>query len=154
MPNPRPYFPDPKGIAEAIAADLAKIGVRVNLKTEDWTTYLADRGDGKFNLWMMGWTGDNGDPDNFLFFHYGVPRPGEGNYNNPELIEILKEAQTVVDQEQRAMLYKQAAAIIHEDCPRIFIGHNQVPLIFSKKVSGYVVNPTSTEFYNTVVLEP
>ncbi|MGB9553401.1 MAG: ABC transporter substrate-binding protein, partial [bacterium] len=154
MPNPRPYYPDPKGIAEAIAADLGKVGVRCNLKTEDWTTYLADRRDGKFNFWMLGWTGDNGDPDNFLFFHYGVPRPGEGNYNNPELIKILTDAQKVVNQAQRAELYKQAAVIIHEDCPRLFIGHNQVPLLFSKKVTGYVVNPTSTEIYNTVVLLP
>lgn len=154
MPNPRPYYPDPKGIAEAIAADLAKVGVRCNLKTEDWTTYLADRRDGKFNLWMLGWTGDNGDPDNFLFFHYGVPRPGEGNYNSPELIKVLTDAQKVVDQGQRAELYKQAAVIIHEDCPRLFIGHNQVPLLFSKKVSGYVLNPTSTEIYNTVILLP
>lgn len=154
MPNPRPYFPDPKGIAEAIAADLAKIGVRCNLKTEDWTTYLADRREGKFNLWMLGWTGDNGDPDNFLFFHYGVPRPGEGNYNNPELIKILSDAQKVVNQAERAELYKKAAEIIHEDCPRLFIGHNQVPLLFSTKVTGYVVNPTSTEIYNTVVLLP
>jgi len=154
MPNPRPYFPDPKGIAEAIAADLGKIGVRCNLKTEDWTTYLSDRREGKFNLWMLGWTGDNGDPDNFLYFHYGVPRPGEGNYNNPELIKILTDAQKVVNQAERAELYKQAAAIIHEDCPRLFIGHNQVPLLFSKKVTGYVVNPTSTEIYNTVVILP
>ncbi|MCX5976332.1 MAG: ABC transporter substrate-binding protein [Coprothermobacterota bacterium] len=154
MPNPRPYFPDPKAIAEAIAADLSKIGVVVNLKTEDWSTYLDDRKNGKFGLWMLGWTGDNGDPDNFLFFHYGVPRAGEGNYNNPALIKILLDAQKEVDQAKRDLLYQQAAVLIHDDCPRIFIGHNQVPLLFSTKVSGYVPNPTGTEFFNTVSIAP
>ncbi len=51
MINPRPYFPDPKGIAEAIAADWSKTGlVNVTLKTEDWSTYLADRVDRKVQL--------------------------------------------------------------------------------------------------------
>jgi peptide/nickel transport system substrate-binding protein len=154
MPNPRPYFPDPKAIGEAIAADLSKIGVIVNLKTEDWSTYLDDRKNGKFSMWMMGWTGDNGDPDNFLYFHYGVPRPGEGNYNNPDLITLLLDAQKETDQAKRDALYQQAAVLIHNDCPRIFIGHNQVPLLFSKKVSGYVVNPTATEIFNTVSVAP
>ncbi len=154
MPNPRPYFPDPKGIGEAIAADLEKIGIKVNLKTEDWSTYLDDRRSGKFNMWMMGWTGDNGDPDNFIFFHYGIPRPGEGNYNNPELIQLLLDAQKEVDQEKRDQLYQQAALIIHNDCPRLFIGHNQVPLLFSKKISGYIVNPTATEIFNEVTIAP
>jgi len=155
MINPRPYFPDPKGIAEAIAADWSKTGlVNVTLKTEDWSTYLSDRRDGKFRCWMLGWTGDNGDPDNFLFFHYGSPRPGEGNYNNPDLITLLTDAQKVADQAQRAALYEQAAVLIHNDCPRIFIAHNQVPLLFSAQVSGYVTNPTSTEIYNTVTVAP
>jgi peptide/nickel transport system substrate-binding protein len=126
----------------------------VNLKTEDWSTYLDDRKNGKFSMWMMGWTGDNGDPDNFLYFHYGVPRPGEGNYNNPDLITLLLDAQKETDQAKRDALYQQAAVLIHNDCPRIFIGHNQVPLLFSKKVSGYVVNPTATEIFNTVSVAP
>ena len=58
----RGYFPNSKAIAEAIAVDLAKIGVTVNLKTEDWGAYLQDRLDGKFPMWMLGWGSDNGDP--------------------------------------------------------------------------------------------
>jgi peptide/nickel transport system substrate-binding protein len=154
MPNARPYFPDPKGIAEAMAADLSKIGIVVNLKTEDWSAYMADHEKAKFSVWMMGWTGDTGDPDNFLYSHYGTARPQEGNYNNPDLIKLLLDAQKELDQAKRDALYQQAAVLIHNDCPRIFIGHNQVPLLFSKKVSGYVVNPTSTEIFNTVSVAP
>jgi len=154
MPNPRGYFPDPKGIAEAIAADLAKIGVRCNLKTEDWSTYLADRREGKFNLWMIGWHMPNGDPDNAYFWQFGIPGPQQGNYNNPELIKIITEARTIPNQAEREKLYAQAALIVHNDVPVIFIDHNQVPLLFSKKVSGYVVNPCTVEIYNTVVVKP
>jgi peptide/nickel transport system substrate-binding protein len=126
----------------------------VSLKTEDWSAYMADHEKAKFSVWMMGWTGDTGDPDNFLYSHYGTARPQEGNYNNPDLIKLLLDAQKELDQAKRDALYQQAAVLIHNDCPRIFIGHNQVPLLFSKKVSGYVVNPTSTEIFNTVSVAP
>src|SRR5688572_28049465 len=42
-PVVRGYFPDSKAIGEAIAADLAKVGITVNLQTEDWGVYLEDR---------------------------------------------------------------------------------------------------------------
>jgi ABC-type transport system substrate-binding protein len=43
--------------------------------------------------------------------------------------------------------------MIHDDVARIFIANNQPPLAFSKKVKGYVPNPTSTEYFNTVQVE-
>ena len=43
MPVSRAYFPTPKPIAEAFAADLNAIGIRVTLKTKDWAAYIADR---------------------------------------------------------------------------------------------------------------
>ena len=66
MPVSRPYYPSPQPIAEAFKADLAKVGITANLKTEDWGTYLNDRAKQKFPVYMLGWTGDNGDTDNFL----------------------------------------------------------------------------------------
>ncbi len=65
IPVVRGYFPDSKAIGEAIAADLAKVGITVNLMTEDWGAYLEDRNIGKFPMWMLGWGSDNGDPDNY-----------------------------------------------------------------------------------------
>jgi hypothetical protein len=43
--------------------------------------------------------------------------------------------------------------MIHDDVARIFIANNQPPLPFSKKVNGYVPNPTNSEFFNTVSIE-
>jgi peptide/nickel transport system substrate-binding protein len=76
MPVSRPYYPNPKEIAEAIAADLAKVGITVQLQTTDWTVYLDKSRKGQMALWMLGWTGDNGDPDNFVcyFFCPGASR--------------------------------------------------------------------------------
>ncbi len=43
--------------------------------------------------------------------------------------------------------------MIHDDTARLFIAHNQPPLAFVKKVKGYVANPTSSEYFNTVFFQ-
>src|SRR5512136_323953 len=154
MPVSRPYYPNPKEIAEAIAADLAKVGITVQLQTTDWAVYLDKRKNGQLPLYMLGWTGDNGDPDNFVCYFFCSPGTSrEGFYSNPQLTDVLLEAQKLTDQPKRAALYRKAEQMIHDDVARIFIANNQPPLPFSKKVKGYVANPTNSEFFNTVSIE-
>ena len=66
MPIPRPYMPDGKGVAQAMAQDLEKVGIKTNLVTREWGVYLDATASGKHDMCLLGWTGDNGDPDNFL----------------------------------------------------------------------------------------
>jgi peptide/nickel transport system substrate-binding protein len=154
MPVSRPYFPNPKEIAEAIAADLAKAGITVQLQTTDWTVYLDKRKNGQLPLYMLGWTGDNGDPDNFVCYFFCSPGASrEGFYTNQPLTDLLLQAQKMTDQRKRAELYRKAEQMIHDDVSRIFIANNQPPLPFRKNVKGYVPNPTNTEYFNTVYIE-
>ena len=154
MPVSRPYYPNPKEIAEAIAADLAKVGITVQLQTTDWAVYLDKRKNGQLPLYMLGWTGDNGDPDNFVCYFFCAPGAStEGFYSNQKLADVLLQAQKLTDLKKRAALYRQAEQMISDDVARIFIANNQPPLPFSKKVKGYVPNPTNSEFYNTVSIE-
>ncbi|MCX5735482.1 MAG: ABC transporter substrate-binding protein [candidate division NC10 bacterium] len=154
MPVSRPYFPNPKEIAEAIAADLAKAGITVQLQTTDWTVYLDKRKNGQLPLYMLGWTGDNGDPDNFVCYFFCSPGASrEGFYTNQPLTDLLLQAQKLTDQKKRAELYRKAEQMIHDDVSRIFIANNQPPLPFRKNVKGYIPNPTNSEFFNTVYVE-
>jgi len=158
MPVSRPYYPNPKDIATAIAADLAKVGIKVNLQTVDWATYLDKRKNGELPLYMLGWTGDNGDPDNFVCYFFcmdakDTPIAREGFVADKELSDILKKAAAMTNQAERAKLYQQAEKLIHDKVLRIFIAHNQPPLAFLKNVEGYIPNPTGTEYFNTVVVK-
>ena len=73
MSRSRPYFPSPKEIGEAMAVDLAKVGIKAQLQTAEWAVYLDKRKNGQMPLYMLGWTGDNGDPDNFLCYFFCSP---------------------------------------------------------------------------------
>ena len=66
MPVQRPYNPNAKRIAELMQADLAKVGVKAEIKTFEWGEYRKRMQAGEHQMGMLGWTGDNGDPDNFL----------------------------------------------------------------------------------------
>ncbi len=72
MPVQRPYNPNAKRIAELMQADLAKIGVKAEIKTFEWGEYRKRMQAGEHQMGMLGWTGDNGDPDNFLLHPAGL----------------------------------------------------------------------------------
>ena len=101
MPNPRPYMPEPSKIAEAIAHNLKEIGIDAEIKTVEWTTYLDRVKKGEFPMYMLGWTGDNGDADNFLYTLLSTDAIGSNNnsfYSNPEVDKLLKQAQITTDE--------------------------------------------------------
>jgi peptide/nickel transport system substrate-binding protein len=158
MPVSRPYYPNPKDIATALAADWAKAGINVSLQTIDWATYLDKRKNGQLPLYMLGWTGDNGDPDNFVCYFFcldakDTPKANDGFFADKEISDILKKAAALVKKEERTPLYQQAEKLIHDRIVRLFIANNQPPLAFTANVEGYVPNPTGTEFFNTVVVK-
>jgi peptide/nickel transport system substrate-binding protein len=159
LPITRFYFPSPKEISEAIAADFAKAGINVELTTEgDWASYLAARREGRLaGLYELGWGGDNGDPDNFTgyFFSGGTePIKREGWYVNPPLAELLQKALVTIGQENRDPMYKEADQMLHDDVARIWLFHTTLPLIFSTKVAGYVAQVVDADNYQDVTVSP
>lgn len=140
VPVIRGYSPDGKAIAEAISVDLAKIGVMVELKTEDWGAYLDHRNEGKFPMWMLGWGSDNGDPDNFIGYHFahpiGEPKV-EDCYGNDELSQLLIDGAKEPDMEKRIAIYQQAEQLIHDDWARIPVAWPASHVFFRTNVQGY-----------------
>lgn len=157
MPVSRPYIPDGKKIAEAIQADFEKIGVKTKIESPEWATYLDDTKAGvKDDIYMLGWTGDNGDPDNFLYALLdkdSIPGNNRSFYVNEDLHKILIQAQQVADQSKRAELYKQAQEIIHNDAPWIPLVHSTPLLAAKKNLTGYVPSPTGSEAYTNVTFK-
>src|SRR4029450_3636723 len=90
MSRSRPYFPNPKELAAPMPAALAKVGITAQLQTAEWAVYLDKRKNGQMPLYMLGWTGDNGDPDNFLCYFFCSPGASrEGFYANQPLADVL-----------------------------------------------------------------
>lgn len=156
MPVPRPYMPDGQKIAEAIQKNLADVGMPSKIVTFEWATYIDKASKGEADAFLLGWTGDNGDADNFLYALLDKDTIGSNNYSyysNDELHDILIAAQSEVDEEKRNELYKQAQVIIHEDAPWVNIAHSTPLLGASKAVTDYVPHPTGSESLENVSIQ-
>lgn len=155
MPVPRPYMPDGQKIAEVIQKNLADINVKAEIVSHEWATYLelAEKGDA--DAFMLGWTGDNGDPDNFLYVLLDEDNIGSNNYTyykNDETHDLFIEAQQETDQEKRNELYKQAQEILHEEAPWVPIAHSTPLLGASEGLSGLNPHPTGSDLLSEVTL--
>ncbi|WP_290590415.1 ABC transporter substrate-binding protein [Alicyclobacillus sp.] len=150
MPVARPYMPDPQKIAAAIQDDLKKIGIQAKIVTYDWATYLKKTANGEHTMCLLGWSGDNGDPDDFLYVlldsdNAKPPAQNVAFYVNPQVHQLLTQAQKETDQQKRAQLYKQAEQIIFKDAPWVPLDHSTPPLAASKKVTGFVPSATGSD---------
>lgn len=153
MPVSRPYFPNPKPIAEAIAADLSAIGIKVNLKTEDWAKYLQDRNkEPGFDMYMIGWTGDYGDPDNFYGAYYGPNASDDINWVSPNLNTLLEQGRAAANKEDKAKVYAQIHEITYNAAYRIPMVHSQPLAAARTYVKGWVPSPLGSESFDKISL--
>jgi len=158
MPIPRPYMPDAKSIAQVMQQNLEKVGVSAKLVTYEWGTYLTKTGEGEHPTCLLGWTGDNGDPDNFLnvLLNSATATPTNAlnvaYYKNDQVDKLLEKAQTTVVESERENAYYQAQEIMHEDAPWVPIAYVTPPIGLQDAVKGFEPNPTSSEAFNTISL--
>lgn len=153
MPVPRPYMPDGEKVAEVIQKNLADIGVTAEIVSHEWATYLELASKGDADAFMLGWTGDNGDADNFIYALLDEDNIGSNNYTyfkNDEMHDILIEAQTEVDEDKRIELYKEAQEIIHEEAPWVPIAHSTPLLGGANDIEGFLPHPTGSDLLSNV----
>jgi dipeptide transport system substrate-binding protein len=157
MPVSRPYIPDGRRLAEMIEADLARIGVRVELVTDEWSVYRAKLQAGEPHMALFGWTGDNGDPDNFLHVLLGCLAAREGGSNvarwcDPDYERLVNAAKLTADQTARETLYRQAQAVFRRELPWVPIAHSVVFMAARRNVTGFVIDPLGRHLFEGVDL--
>ena len=145
MPVSRPYMLNARRAAEIIQDDFAKIGVKAEIVSYEWAEYL-DRSKAKDRdgAVMLGWTGDNGDPDNFLDTLLGCDAVGGNNraqWCNKEFDELVKKAKITSDQAERTKLYEEAQVVFKREAPWATLDHSLSVVPMRKEVSGFVQSP-------------
>ncbi|MER1957604.1 MAG: ABC transporter substrate-binding protein [Solibacillus sp.] len=156
MPVPRPYMPDGAKVAEVIQKNLEDVGMKSKIVSFEWATYLDKAKNGEADAFMLGWTGDNGDADNFIYTLLDKDNIGSNNYSyysNDEVHDLLIKAQSETDENVRIDLYKKAQEIIHEDAPWVPLAHS-TPLLAAKAgVKGFQPHPTGSDKLDNVSIE-
>lgn len=146
----RPYMPDPVKNFEAFSASLTKSGFKVVPHAAPWNPdYLGGVQAGKAQVFLYGWTGDYGDPDDFDGVFFRTPQKQWG-FNNPAIFNILTKARDETSISKRVALYKQANNMIMDFLPGVPYVHTSPALAFDKNVKGYVPSPVDIQLFSGV----
>ena len=148
-PVQRFYFPKPKELGEFVQASLAELDITTRIESPEWgSVWLPDVRSGKHDIFLLGWGGDNGDPDNFLcqFFcggdaSFNGDADGNGLPADAALNDLLREAATFSDQDARRASYEEANQMVHDGVYAVPLVHRSPPLIFRSAASGYTPSP-------------
>jgi peptide/nickel transport system substrate-binding protein len=160
MSTPRPYAPQPERIAEVIARNLHDVGMEVDTVVLPLDQLLEQTSRGEHDVCLRGWTGDNGDPDNFLYPLLDSQAAQNGRTNNvafyrsAEVHGLLTWAQETSDRPERERLYKRAQRIIANDAPWAPLAHAQMAVAARTSIHSLEIHPSSTVYYRSAWRAP
>ncbi|MEG1561743.1 MAG: ABC transporter substrate-binding protein [Raoultibacter sp.] len=150
--NPRPY--NTKGgeeLAKLIQGYLAEVGVTVDITPYDWTAYKTKVQTDPFDICFYGWTGDNGDPDNFMNlladqnWSMNVARWSDEAYK-----DLIAKGLALPDGADRDAVYKQCEEMVATKQPWLPISHAKNLCGVSPKVEGFFYHPTGVVYMKGV----
>lgn len=148
--NPRGYNAAGGGLAVAVQQYLKAVGVAANITLMDFGAFLTKIRSGSYHgMFMTGWSGDNGDPDNFLYELFSTPNIPVGDtvhLRDAKLDAILLQAREATSQETRVRLYRQAQKIIDDDAPWIMGTYTTQVRFTTSNVHGFLLNPAQMFF--------
>ena len=158
MPVSRPYNPNAQRMAELIQADWAAVGVKAKIVSFEWGEYLKRSQEGEHQTVLLGWTGDNGDPDNFLNTLLGCSAADSGTnrarWCDKEFDDLVVAAKRTADVAERTRLYEEAQVEFKKEAPWVTIAHSVVYMPMRKEVTGYKVDPFGIhQFYGVDIAE-
>lgn len=126
---------------QAIQSQLARVGIQMHIEPVDFTTLLTDAISGNFQADLLGWSG-RPDPDqNSYAFDTTGGSFNDPRYSNPQVNKLLLQAREVTSQATRKALYQEAAKIILQQAPYIFIAYTPVIQAWSTSVHGFQSYP-------------
>ena len=136
--------------AVAIQAMLQQVGIRAQLRTFEWATYLRNifdvpKDQATYQMYLLGWAPSTGDADWVLrpMFHSSAHPPGDNAsyYANPAVDRLIEQGMRISDPARRAQVYCQAQKLITADAPWAYLHVLQQIVGVRANVEGVKVLP-------------
>lgn len=151
----RPY--NQKGgseLARMIQGYLAEVGVDVTITEYDWTTYKTKVQTDPYDICFYGWTGDNGDPDNFMNLLADTNwSMNVAHWQDDDYKALIAQGLATPDGDERDAIYLKCEEMVAEQQPWLLISHSQNLLGVNPKVKDFYYHPTGVAFFKGVSKE-
>jgi ABC-type transport system substrate-binding protein len=151
--EPRPYLPQPPQVASDIRDQLAQVGITVSLDEQESGAFIDNANTGNLSMYMLGWGADFPDATNFWDFHFGAGASPQFGTGFPDLHEVLADAGSTTDEEERAELYAQANELLFQHAQALPIAYGGSAVAFKAEVEGAHASPLSNEQFAAMSLE-
>ncbi|MBZ2162473.1 MAG: ABC transporter substrate-binding protein [Alteromonas stellipolaris] len=145
MPIERAYNPNAAKMAELIQRYLREVGVTATIVSYDWATFRRHLQEGLHDSVLIGWSADNGDPDNFyrpLLSCGAIPSgTNRAMWCDSDYDELLDKALQTEDLEARRLIYQQVNRLLYERLPLVPIAHAYRYQAYRNELEGMTINP-------------
>lgn len=141
----RGYLPQPGIVAQDIQAQLADVGINVNIEVVESGAFLDASDRGEVAFYLLGWGADYPDATNFLDVHFGRGASAQFGEKNEELVDLLVEASAASDPDVRLDLYAQANELIRDFAPMLPIAHGGSGVAYRAGIEGAHASPLGNE---------
>lgn len=147
-------FDDWSDDAVLIQAELAKIGVTMNIKKMARPQFLEALATKKVQSYISRWTSFVNDPG----YHLGLLMTSSGtsnymNYRNAEVDSLWKQASTEPDQAKRNELYGKAQELISTDTPWAYLYEYNIVVAENDGLKGYTSYPDGIVRFHQLSLQ-
>ncbi len=136
--------PTRRTIAEVFAEELGQVGIKLEIKSQEWGAFFADIKSGNFQLYSLTWVGIT-DPDilHFIFHSSSLPPAGanRGGYADAVLDRLLEKGRAVADEAERKKLYDEAQRRLAAQLPCIALWTGRNVAAMNARLKGFVIAP-------------
>lgn len=128
---------------------LAKIGIKVEIRVLEWSTFINQFIDKRrFEAVVLGWS-IGLDSDQYDIWHSSKTKEKEFNfvtYNNPEVDELLEKGRRTFDIEERKRAYFRMQEILADELPYIFLYVPDATPIVHARFKGIKSSPIGISY--------
>ncbi|NBJ83191.1 hypothetical protein D5274_15390 [bacterium 1XD42-94] len=140
--------------AQILQAQLAEVGVKVDIQLYEWGAFLDAINNGKHDMFLSSWSNATLDADNSVFplFHsknFGATG-NRAYYANADVDAMLEAAQVEGDNEKRMQLYKDIQLKLREDAPWAPIFYGTTCTGIRADLQGFVMHPAAANHYENL----
>lgn len=139
--------------AQVIQQQLAAIGIEASINAPEWSEWLELEGSGQYDAYICNWNGLI-DADQYYYLQHKSDQVFNfTGYNNPEFDQLVTEARSTSDFDERYDIYEQLNQILVDDAPYIYMYNKLEVRAYSPQVKGFVTRPDQANNFWTAWLD-
>jgi ABC-type transport system substrate-binding protein len=143
----RGYLPTPDKVAVEIQAQLAEVGLKVNIEQMESAAFIDATSAGQKGFYLLGWGADYPDATNFYDYHFAAEANLQFGTLYPDLVEEIRAAGKITDVAQRQVHYDKVNELIKQYIPMVPVAHGGSATAFKAEVTGAHSSPLSNELF-------